>query len=234
MNPYLHYNPKHDLPDCPQLSTNRRKYQLDYIASKREIKIVLVGEAPGLDGCGYGGIAFTGEHNAVWDLGLPNHHGTETDFQKEQSANLIYSALKFYCSQVGISVAEGARGLYATNAIMCVPIGSNGRSITAPNGDTIRTCRDSLVRQLEIIRPKLVITLGANALNAVAVAIDLKIEGKLTQIVEGLRSSDKKVETEHGFELIPEIHPSPRNRVLGDLYTTLPLRLSNIFAAYLP
>lgn len=233
MNPYLHLNPKHDPPSRQDFPENRRKFQLDYIAAKEAIRIVIVGEAPGLDGCGYGGIAFTGEYNAVMDLGLPSHHGTTKDYQKEQSANLIYAAMARYCREKHLPQHETAKRIYLTNAILCVPLGSSGKSITAPSRTTRRQCKANLVRQLEIIQPRLVITLGASALGAVAEAFGLDIESKLTGLVESLRASGKSIPTPHGFTLIPEIHPSPRNRVLGELYTALEPRLTEIFSEYL-
>lgn len=233
LNPYLHCNPKHDPPNSPEFPGNRRKFQLDYIASKEQIRIAIIGEAPGLDGCGFGGIAFTGEYNAVLDLGLPNYHGTEENFQKEQSANLVYGALKNFCQVRNISLSEAAGKIYLTNAIMCVPLGKTGKSITAPTGTTRRQCRENLIRQLEIIRPELVLTLGANALGAVSEALDIRVAKKLTQLVRDFRQSGQKIPTSWGFELLPEIHPSPRNRVLGNLYTNLETRLEEIFAEYL-
>lgn len=231
INPYLHTNPKHDAPDRPELPYNRRKFQEDYIASKKDIRLVIVGEAPGLDGCGYGGIAFTGEHNAICDLGLPNYHNNQDGYQKEQSANLIYGALRTFCAGSGADFTKIVSRMYLTNAIMCVPLGKNGKSITAPTAGTKKQCRDSLIGQLEIIKPKAVVTLGANALGAVADAYELKIEGNLTALVRKCRNGE--VIPTPVFTLIPEIHPSPRNRVLGELYDSLPKRLTEIFASYL-
>lgn len=233
MNPYLHCNPKHDPPNRPEMPGNRRKFQLDYIASKRDIQIVIVGEAPGLDGCGFAGIAFTGEANAVNDLGLPNYHETKAEFQKEQSANLIYGALTAFCTASGISLTAAASKVYLTNAIMCVPLGPSGKAIAAPSIETRRQCRENLVRQVEIIRPRLLVTLGANALGAVTEAFGLEVDGKLTQVVKEQRRSNQGMATRHGFTLLPEIHPSPRNRVLGALYTELPDRLVTIFSSCL-
>ena len=232
MNPYLHSNPKHDPPDSPQYPENRRRYQLDYIASKRDVKLLVVGEAPGLDGCGYDGIAFTGEFNAVCHLGLTNYHGTVDSWQKEQSANLIYGAVEAYCHNAGCTISQAASKFYLTNAVMCVPLGKNGRSIASPAKATRLQCRENLVRQVSILQPQAVLTLGANALGAVAVAFGLEIQGKLTDLVREQRQGNQYI-AGPGFELLAEIHPSPRNRVLGDLYTALPGRLVNIFTRYL-
>lgn len=229
MNPYLHSNPKHDPPEGGQYPMNRCRFQLDYIESKRDVRILVVGEAPGLDGCGYGGIAFTGEYNAVCQLGLPNYHGTEANWQREQSANLIYGALAAYSKDAGCTIAQAATGIYLTNAVMCVPLGKNGRSIAPPAKATRQQCRPNLVRQVEILRPQVVLTLGANALGAVAEAFDLKVPGKLTELVREQRQGNCKM-SGPGFQLLAEVHPSPRNRVLGDLYTQLPQRLVQIFS----
>lgn len=232
MNPYLHHNPKHDPPNH-SLAANRRKFQLDYIASKTQVQIAVVGEAPGLDGCGYGGIAFTGEYNAVLDLGLPNYHGTQSGWQKEQSANVLYGAIKSYCEENGVTLAAATSRLYFTNGIMCVPLGENGRSITSPAANTLTQCRGNFRRQIDILKPSLLLTLGANALKAVADTYNLKVEDKLTTIVGNQRKNKKPLAVQSGLWLIPEIHPSPRNRVLGELYTALPLRLTEIFQAFL-
>lgn len=233
MNPYLHRNPKHDPPN-QSLAANRRKFQLDYIASKTQVQIAVVGEAPGLDGCGYGGIAFTGEYNAVLDLGLPNYHGTTTGWQQEQSAKVLYGALKTYCQDTGVALTTAASRLYFTNGIMCVPLGANGRSITSPATDTLLQCRRIFRRQIEILKPRLILTLGAKALKVTADSFNLSIADKLTAIVTRQRSSKKPLELEEGLWLIPEIHPSPRNRVLGELYTSLPHSLTDIFKEFLP
>lgn len=232
MNPYLHRNPKHDPPD-QSLAANRRKFQLDYIASKTDVQIAVVGEAPGLDGCGYGGIAFTGEYNAVLDLGLPNYHGTTTGWQQEQSANVLYGALKAFCQETGVALTTAASRLYFTNGIMCVPLGVNGRSITSPAGDTLLQCRSNFRRQIQILKPRLILTLGANALKVAADTFNLSIGDKLTSTVEKIRSSKQPLEVQEGLWLIPEIHPSPRNRVLGELYTSLPDSLTDVFKAFL-
>lgn len=233
MNPYLHRNPKHDPPN-QSLAANRRRFQLDYIASKAQVQIAVVGEAPGLDGCGYGGIAFTGEYNAVLDLGLPNYHGTTTGWQQEQSAKVLYGALKTYCQDTGVALTTAASRLYFTNGIMCVPLGANGRSITSPATDTLLQCRRIFRRQIEILKPRLILTLGAKALKVAAETFNLSIGDKLTSTVEKIRSSKQPLEVQEGLWLIPEIHPSPRNRVLGELYTSLPHSLTDIFKEFLP
>lgn len=232
INPYLHANPKHD-PRDQSFAANRRKFQLDYIALKKDVRIVVIGEAPGLDGCGYGGIAFTGEYNAVKDLGMANYHGTQSGWQKEQSANLLYSALRASCQQEGIELAAAAARTYFTNAIMCVPLGENGRSITAPAAATSLHCRANLRRQIDILQPRLLVTLGANALKAVADTFGLQFKDKLTSLVLNQRRSGQPLYVKDGLFLIPEIHPSPRNRVLGPIYTDLPASLAAIFSAFL-
>lgn len=232
MNPYLHSNPKHDPPDGLQYPNNRRQFQLDYIASKEDVAIMVVGEAPGLDGCGYGGIAFTGEYNAVCQLGLANYHGSQDKWQKEQSANVIYGALETFCRSAGCSIPQAAARIYLTNAVMCVPLAKTGRAIAPPAKATRQQCSHNLIRQVSILRPQAILTLGVNALNAVAEAFSLTVQGKLTDIVQEQRQGGGITSTPE-FELVAEIHPSPRNRVLGELYSDLPERLAGTFAHYL-
>ncbi|MTI94300.1 MAG: hypothetical protein FH749_02275 [Firmicutes bacterium] len=231
MNPYLHHNQKHDTKTNMHL--NRRKFLLACLEQKTEIDLVFVGEAPGLDGCGYGGIAFTGEYNAIHDLGLDDYHQNQGALQRERSADLIYGGLREFCRQSNIPVSIAARKIYLTNAVLCVPLQANGKSITAPNKTTLHNCGVNLRTQLEIIRPRAVVTLGGNALSAMASAFEFTYEDKLTNMVSRQRQQKSPLISHTGFEIIPEIHPSPRNRVLGSLYSELPSRLVNLYATYI-
>lgn len=229
MNPYRQPNLKHD-PPGRSLADNRRRFLLDYIGAKKDVGLVVIGEAPGLDGCGYGGIPFTGEENAVNDLGLANYHGSAGRLQREQSANMLYGALRASCQKTGTHPAAAARRLYFTNAVLCVPLAANGRSLTSPNPATLKQCRENLVRQIEILKPRLLLTLGANALKAVAAAYGLEVQGKLTELAG---REPGPLALANGLSLIPEIHPSPRNRALGQLYLQLPARLEKVFALFI-
>lgn len=53
--------------------------------------------------------------------------------------------------------------LYITNAVLCLPIGVHGNNRT-PAGDEIRRCSPNLAAQIDLVRPRVVVTLGTVAL----------------------------------------------------------------------
>lgn len=233
MNPYLHKNLKNDPDSGPAMAENRRRFFRRWLDAKEDIRLVIVGEAPGLDGCGYAGIPFTGEYNAITHLGLPDFHGLGGKYQREASANLIYGALGSYAAKAGLTIPQAASKLWLTNAVLCVPLKENGKSITYPRRETLLNCRPNLLAQLEIIQPRAVITLGDKALRALTAALELPCPEKLIDLVARQRRQAQPVLEAQGLAIIPEIHPSPLNQARKDLYTQLPPRLEQLFALYL-
>lgn len=90
--------------------------------------------------------------------------------------------------------------IYVTNAVLCNPRDGRGNNAT-PNNHEISNCCDFLRRQVELVRPKVVVTLGAVALRAVA-AIEPH------HLV--LSSSVRKAHPWFGCLLIPLYHPGQR------------------------
>jgi uracil-DNA glycosylase len=89
--------------------------------------------------------------------------------------------------------------VFITNAVLCNPLadGNNRR----PNAKEIKNCSTFLKKSLDIIQPKVVVTLGTVALNSLNQLLYTRF--KLSQNVA------QPLTTEN-FILFPLYHPSPR------------------------
>src|SRR5438128_6638526 len=101
-----------------------------------------------------------------------------------------------------LSTAGFARDcVFVTNAVLCNPCDARGRN-APPTRDEIRNCSVYLQRQIDVVAPKVIVTLGGVALAAVS-------------FLYGLRASlaadhRKALPLRDGRLLIPLFHPSPR------------------------
>lgn len=96
----------------------------------------------------------------------------------------------------GLSRAE----VFVTNSILCNPTDAKGNN-APPSKKSVKNCSVHLKSQIDVINPKLVVTLGAAALNA------------LSLISEHFLSVSSGVRTKHdwyGRTLIPLYHPGAR------------------------
>ncbi len=66
-----------------------------------------------------------------------------------------------YCAQTGIDLDRA----FITNAVLCHPPSPDGRNRT-PRRSEMHACRDFLVRQIELVDPSLIVTLGRIALDS--------------------------------------------------------------------
>ena len=89
--------------------------------------------------------------------------------------------------------------IFITNAVLCNPLkdGNNDK----PTHKEISNCSHFLESTLELIKPKVVATLGATALDALNLILGEKF--KLSETVA-------KPQTLDSFILLPLYHPSPR------------------------
>ena len=90
--------------------------------------------------------------------------------------------------------------IFITNAIMCARQGNNYR------GNNIKlkvNCRDYLKMQIDIVEPKIILTLGYYPLYSLAQIYNLKIEKNLTQTIKKYDSF--KIED---MTIIPLYHPT--------------------------
>jgi uracil-DNA glycosylase family 4 len=90
--------------------------------------------------------------------------------------------------------------IFVTNAVLCNPKDSEGNNAT-PTPLEVLNCRDHLRRQIDLINPKIVVTLGSTALKAVA-----GIEPHEFTLAESVRT----VHDWYGRRLIALYHPGQR------------------------
>ena len=95
---------------------------------------------------------------------------------------------------------------YITDVVKCHPAQPlNGASNRSPRRAEIDTCLHHLVRELEVLRPCVIVTFGKVAAEAIPKALGLAREG-------GMRCEPP------GPEIISFPHPSPRNQVTIQKY----------------
>ena len=112
-------------------------------------------------------------------------------FQGDRSGKNFEILLK----HIGLKRSE----VFITNAVLCNPLidGKNRR----PSAKEIKNCTSFLKESIDIIRPKVVVTLGTVALSAINQLLGTRIE--LSQNVAQSLTMAK-------FKLFPLYHPSPR------------------------
>jgi uracil-DNA glycosylase family 4 len=117
---------------------------------------------------------------------------TGVPFHGDKAGDNFESLLDF----AGVSRED----IFVTNAVLCNPRDESGNNST-PRLDEIANCAQFLRRQITLINPAIVVTLGANALRATA----LVQPHKLT-----LREHVRSEHSWHGRILIPLYHPGQR------------------------
>ena len=117
-------------------------------------------------------------------------HITRIPFHGDQTGDNFEKLLKY----AGIVRGD----VFITNAVLCNPkeLGKNAK----PTSDEIGNCNQFLKRQIELVNPKIVATLGKVALKALA-----RIERHSFK----LKTSIGTVQKWHGRLLVPMYHPSP-------------------------
>jgi uracil-DNA glycosylase len=116
---------------------------------------------------------------------------TGVPFQGDRSGDNFEILLK----HIGLMRSE----VFITNAVLCnPPIDGNNRR---PSAKEIKNCTSFLKESLDIIRPKVVVTLGTVALSAINQLLNTRFQ--LSQnVAQSLAMPD--------FKLFPLYHPSPR------------------------
>lgn len=117
------------------------------------------------------------------------------------------SELPFHGDKAGHNfedLIEGAglnrRDLFITNAVLCNPRDQDGNNST-PSPAEAKNCAAFLKEQIELINPRIVVTLGATALRSLSY-----IESHDLQIRDSVRKSFRWF----GRELVPLYHPGQR------------------------
>lgn len=98
--------------------------------------------------------------------------------------------------QVGISRYD----FFITNAVLCNPKDETGNNAT-PTRREVENCSFFLKRQIELVNPKIIVTLGAQALGALKLVTPHEIE---------LSTGVRKAHSWYGRTLIPLYHPGQR------------------------
>ena len=103
---------------------------------------------------------------------------------------------EFLIHQAGISRSQ----LFITNAALCNPKDASGNNAT-PSGSELAACSTFLRRQIDLVQPSLIVTLGASALKALN-----HISPHNLELRKAVRTSSRWF----GRELIPLYHPGQR------------------------
>lgn len=93
--------------------------------------------------------------------------------------------------------------IYITNAIMCARKGSNYRGVNIDLKESTLHCSEFLKRQIDIVKPKIILTLGYYPLLSLAHIYDFSLPKTLGEVIESMPiiKLDK-------FIIIPLYHPS--------------------------
>lgn len=98
------------------------------------------------------------------------------------------------------AVGLSRKGMFVTNAVLCNPRDPRGRN-ARPNSTEIVNCSAFLRRQIELVNPRVIVTLGQVALHAVNLILGANFN---------LREAVGRAFPVGHRILIPLYHPSPR------------------------
>ncbi len=91
---------------------------------------------------------------------------------------------------------------FITNAIMCARQGNNYRGNNINLKCSTLNCKEFLLRQIEIVKPKIILTLGYYPLYSLSKIYNFKIENNLTKTIEKYPIIKIK-----DFIIVPLYHP---------------------------
>ncbi|TCS38379.1 uracil-DNA glycosylase family 4 [Paucimonas lemoignei] len=117
---------------------------------------------------------------------------SQIPFHGDKSGHNFESLLE----QVGLNRYE----LFVTNAVLCNPKDAKGNNAT-PTPTEIKNCAEFLQRQIELIDPKIVVTLGGTALKACGLVEEHELD---------LRTHVRTAHPWLNRMLIPAYHPGQR------------------------
>lgn len=101
-----------------------------------------------------------------------------------------------FLSSIGLDRSE----IFITSAALCNPRAGSGAN-RRPTSQELRNCSGFLRRTIELIAPRVIVTLGGVALEALKLVHDHQFS---------LRHDAAKVRQWHGRTLVPLYHPSPQ------------------------
>jgi uracil-DNA glycosylase len=122
-------------------------------------------------------------------------------------------ALQGWLERAGFPPGSLHRDFYLTSLTKCFPgpaTGSGGKGDRPPSASEIALCADHLDREITLVRPEIVVSLGRMA----AERLDPTARGlPLTALVGTARAAER---AGHAFRLFPLPHPSGVSRWLND------------------
>lgn len=130
-----------------------------------------------------------------------NHKGFDDD---RTSRAYVNQRLKRLLDSIGIQVSSGERqnarsGVFLTNAVLCIKSGGMQDPV---DRRCFANCQTFLRRQIDIVSPRVVVTLGFHAYKAVASAFKIGSESTLLPAVEDPRGQVLR----NGCRLLPVYH----------------------------
>lgn len=102
----------------------------------------------------------------------------------EEEKSLTKKLFTKYLSESSHGKMNSLHAIYITNAIMCGRQGNNYRGNNINLKYSTFNCKEFLFRQIEIVRPKVILTLGYYPLYSLATIYHFQIEENLTKTIE--------------------------------------------------
>lgn len=121
----------------------------------------------------------------------------------EEEKSLTKKQLTKYLIESSSGKIKTINNIYITNAIMCGRKGNNYRGNNINLKCSTLNCKEFLLRQIQIIKPKIILTLGYYPLYSLANIYNFKIEKNLTKTIEKYPI----IELEN-LRIIPLYHPA--------------------------
>lgn len=118
----------------------------------------------------------------------------EKSMTKKQLVNYLVESSK--------GKIDNIDGIYVTNAIMCARHGNNYRGDNIDLKKSTMDCSKFLKRQIDIVKPKVIVTLGMYPLKALASIYSLDIGKNLRDVIR-----DSSIIEVDGMVIIPMYHP---------------------------
>lgn len=102
----------------------------------------------------------------------------------EDEKSLTKKQLTKYLVESSNGKINSINDIYITNAIMCARHGNNYRGKNISLKCSTINCKEFLLKQIEIVKPKIILTLGYYPLYSLSNIYDFKIEKNLTKTIE--------------------------------------------------
>ena len=146
-NPYAVYDPAFDKVGG---ETIRAANLVDYLHSHMTPEILLVGEAPGYQGCRFSGIAFTSERS----LAPERRSSLRPEGWSEPSATIVHKALRDLGLEISVAL---------WNACPTHPSSGRTNSNRTPTRGELEEGALWLERLIALLSPRIIIPIGRSA-----------------------------------------------------------------------